>query len=59
MKPKPARHWQMKQAIEHGLHIQLWALPAESISADETDPSAALGLRARLAATIHREGVRL
>ncbi|HEY5048718.1 MAG TPA: nucleotidyltransferase domain-containing protein [Rhizomicrobium sp.] len=45
--------------IEHGLHIQLWALPAESISADETDPSAAVGLRARLAATIRREGIRL
>ena len=37
--------------IERGLHIQAWALPA--------DESRGNGFRARLAATIRQEGIRL
>jgi hypothetical protein len=37
--------------IERGLHIQAWALPANKPSGN--------GFRARLAATIRKEGIRL
>jgi predicted nucleotidyltransferase len=39
--------------IERGVHIQAWALPAEALEGEGT------GLRARLAATVRREGVPL
>jgi predicted nucleotidyltransferase len=45
--------------IEQGLHIQAWALPAESLSAGGEGSGAAKipPLRGRLAGTIRREGV--
>jgi uncharacterized protein len=39
--------------IERGLHIQAWALPAGALSAEGSE------YRARLAATVRREGVAL
>jgi uncharacterized protein len=45
--------------IEQGVHIQAWALPAESMTNGGLETAQLGTLRARLAAAVQREGIAL